>query len=285
MADLSGISWTKSTFNPWMGCQRVSPACENCYAESLVTNRMGYSGKPGSKQLLWGPKGGRQRTSAANWKKPLGWNAEAARTGEFWPVFCASLADVFELRVGYLDAWRADLWHLILSTPNLTWLLLTKRPENVLAMVPEAWRIAMPRNVWIGTTAENNEWAGARIPHLLKIPAIVRFVSVEPQLAHVDPSIYRGLQWAITGGESGPQARWYDPEWANLFISGCRAVGVAPFVKQMGEKWARTVHARQVHGADPAEWPPALRVQEFPFGLSTARLIAKQGSLPIVGQP
>ena len=296
MADLSGISWTKSTFNPWMGCQRVSEGCTNCYAESLVTNRMGYSGKPGSKQLLWGPKADRQRTSIANWKKPISWNAEAGRTGEFWPVFCSSLADVFEDR-DELHPWRMDLWKLIQHTPSLTWLLLTKRPERVLECVPRHWLEVghgpgdvtvnqWPANVWIGTTTESQKRLDERLPHLLAIPAHVRFLSVEPQLEPVRlglPGL--GIQWAITGGESGPQARWYDPEWAASLIREGREFGFAPFVKQMGEKWARTVHARQVHGADPAEWPAALRVQEFPFGLTTARLAAKQALLPIVGQP
>ncbi len=274
--EISGISWTKSTFNPWMGCQRVSPACEHCYAESLVTGRMGYSGD----RSLWGPLGRRQVTSTANWRKPVQWERDAAKTGEFWPVFCASLADVFEDRRD-LDAPRARLFELIGQTPHLTWLLLTKRTDRILDLAPAAWRGGWPTHVWSGTTVEDCRRAAERLPHLLRVPA-VRFVSIEPQLESLASVDLAGVQWAITGGESGPAARYYDPAWAAETIAAARRVGAAPFVKQMGQRWARANHAKQIHGADPSEWPEALRVQEFPGGRTTARLASRQVELPIV---
>ncbi len=261
----SGITWTKSTFNPWMGCVKVSPGCENCYAEAFTTNRMGYS-PAGAKGLsLWGVKGGRHLTSEANWRKPVKWNREAEKTGEFWPVFCASLADVFEDRRD-LDSWRERLFKLIEATPALTWLLLTKRPDRILHLVPEAWRAGFPPNVWMGTTVEDNRRAAERIPHLREVPAVVRFLSVEPQLESIRLDL-TGIHWVITGGESGSGARPYDQNWAREIIADCRAAGISPFVKQLGSVWRREHHAKHPHGSNPAEWDPDLRVQEFPGGL------------------
>jgi protein gp37 len=152
MAENSKIEWTDHTFNPWIGCQKVSPGCDHCYAEALMDKRYG--------KVQWGPHGERKRTSEANWKLPLRW-AKAARSQHgLYPdayrrprVFCASLADVFDNRVP--KEWRLDLWHLITQTPELDWLLLTKRPENIAKMIP--WRngTAPWANVWLGTTAED----------------------------------------------------------------------------------------------------------------------------------
>lgn len=267
MGETSGISWTRSTMNFWLGCQRVSEACCSCYAETLVTDRMGYSGRPGKKPLLWGAGAGRQRTSEANWRKPFQWDREAAKSGEFWPVFASSLSDVFEDRRD-LDPWRADAFKVIEQTQNLTWLLLTKRTDRVMDLVPTHWRTGFPPNVWQGTTVESNRWARVRVPFLQQIPAAVRFLSIEPQF---EPMDYRlcavpGVSWLIVGGESGSKPRPFDPAWARDFIAACRAAGASPFVKQMGEHWARQHRAQSRHGADPAEWEPDLRVQEFPNG-------------------
>lgn len=272
MGDTTGISWTKSTMNFWMGCQRVSPACEHCYAETLVTNRMGYSGRGGKKPLLWGPGGERHRTSAQNWSKPLQWNIDAAKSGEFWPVFASSLSDIFEDRLE-LAAWRAEALAIVERTTSLTWLLLTKRTDRILDLAPAAWIDRWPPHVWIGTTIEDRRRAAERLPHLLQVPAATRFVSIEPQLESLAAVDLGGVQWAITGGESGPGARIYDPTWAAETIESARRVGAAPFVKQMGERWARANRARQIHGADPSEWPEALRVQEFPRGLQLGRKV------------
>lgn len=171
------IEWTDRTFNPWQGCRRVSPGCEHCYAEARDVRFDG--GKH------WGPRGERRVTSAANWRQPIQWNREAKAIGVRDRVFCASLADVFEDRRD-LDEPRALLWGVILATPHLDWLLLTKRPQNVRGMVPSAWRDAWPRNVWIGTTVEDQKRADERIPVLLTIPAPVRFLSMEPLLERVD---------------------------------------------------------------------------------------------------
>lgn len=248
MGELSNIAWTKSTFSPWLGCQRVSESCEKCYAESFVTGRMGLQ--------VWGP--------TAPWKLPERWNRKAARTGEFWPVFCSSLADVFEDRRD-LDAPRARLFDLIERTPALTWQLLTSRPERMVDLAPERWRGGWPANVWAGTTVENQRWADVRIPLLRAVPARVRFLSCEPQLERIDwRGRLAGIHWLIVGGESGPGARPMDPAWVRDLLAQCRAAGAAPFVKQLGSAWARATHARDRAGADPAEWPEWARVREWP---------------------
>src|SRR5262245_52074261 len=172
----SGIEWTHHTFNPWWGCMKVSPGCEHCYAET-------FSIRVGKK--VWGPKADRRFFGDAHWAEPLKWNAVAARAGERHRVFCASMADVFEDR-RELDGHRARLWRLIAATPHLDWLLLTKRPENLARMLPwySHWenRVAFEPdepwpNVWLGTTVEDQQRADERIPHLLRSPAAVRFLS------------------------------------------------------------------------------------------------------------
>src|SRR5215207_6054449 len=114
------------------------------------------------------------------------------------------MADVFEDRPE-LDVWRARLWELILATQELDWLLLTKRPELVSTMVP--WGERWPANVWLGTTVENQKWAEERLPHLVAVPAAVRFISAEPLLGPLTIArwLENGLDWVITGGESGPR--------------------------------------------------------------------------------
>lgn len=227
MARNSKIEWTNHTFNPWWGCVKVSPACKHCYAESWA-KRVG--------QDVWGPKSSRRFFSDKHWAEPLKWNAEAALTGEPARVFCASMADVFEDRPE-LDTWRSRLWDLIAATPSLDWLLLTKRPENVATMVP--WGDNWPKNVWLGTTVETQEWADERLPHLASLPAAVRFISAEPLLGpvNIEPWLGGSLQWIITGGESGTRARPSSPSWFRDLLNQCMAADVAFHFKQWGD-WA-----------------------------------------------
>lgn len=199
MGENSGIQWTTHTFNPWVGCQRVSPGCVNCYAEAYDKRVGGLPKKqrkdPEVAELRCGPMAPRVRTTPANWRKPLAWDKAAAKAGERHRVFCSSLADVFEelppthpQRLE-LPMWRAELFDLIDSTKHLDWLLLTKRPENLERMLPwgrdpeesgDPWP-----NVWLGTTVEDQQRADERIPALLGVPAKVRFLSCEPLLERV----------------------------------------------------------------------------------------------------
>jgi protein gp37 len=289
MGENSAIQWTDHTFNPWIGCQRVSPGCVNCYAEHRNTF-VRIQRKAGNE--LWGPKGARQVTSDANWKKPLTWNRAAEKAGRRFRVFCASLADVFEDRRD-LDAPRARLFELIESTPHLDWQLLTKRIDRVMEMVPESWCDGFPSNVWMGTSVEDQRRANERIPELKNIPARVRFLSAEPLIESIaTPLAMHGLErihWVIVGGESGDGARPFNVEWARQIIRLCSAAGAACFIKQLGavacavtptdgptgkfrthnghrqyQVTAQRMALKDSHGGDWNEWPDQLRVREFP---------------------
>lgn len=261
----TGIAWTHSTWNPWRGCQRVSPGCEHCYAETLSKRNHALLGQ-------WGPPaagGTRVIASPAMWREPVKWNAAAKASGQQHRVFCASLADVFE-DLPQLEDPRRWLWALISATPHLTWLLLTKRPENVLRLAPRSWvGFSWPSNVWLGTTVENQRHGMERVRFLVSIPARMRFLSVEPQLEKVDLGhhLHGEIGWVIQGGESGPHARPFDLAWARHMREKCRLHGVPYFFKQTGANVVGALES-EVHGAgdDPAWWPEDLRVQQIPGG-------------------
>ena len=227
MAENSKIEWTDHTFNPWIGCQKVSPGCDNCYAEALMDKRY--------HKVEWGPHGERKRTSEANWKMPLRW-AKAARAAGTRPrVFCSSLADVFDNQVD--PSWRIDLFDLISETEELDWLLLTKRPENVAKMLPTNWNVADYHNVWLGTTCEDQANYDRRWAIMRDIPAMVHFISYEPAIGPL--RLHNGPDqpdWLICGGESGHGARMMDPNWAAAIKHDCEAAGVYFFMKQMTAK-------------------------------------------------
>jgi len=249
MGEKTSIEWCDKTFNPWIGCTKVSPACDNCYAAEWDKRYEG--GKH------WGPKAPRRRTSEKNWNAPLKWDAEAAKHVVRYRVFCASLADVFDNQVD--PAWRADLWELIRSTPNLDWLLLTKRAPNIAKMLPSDWGNGYP-NVWLGTTVENqNEW-DARGKQLAVIPAVVRFLSCEPLLGFIQyGDAIKSIDWIITGGESGANYRHAEPDWFRAIRDQCIKAGVAFLFKQ----WEGTSQpvikklGRQLDGKVWDEYPTA----------------------------
>lgn len=335
MADNSKIEWTDATFNPWIGCTKVSPACDHCYAEVSTPSR--------TRSVEWGAGKPRQRTSPGNWNLPLRWNrqpfaqcSDCGWRGE-WPktdagnrgacpacdegalvgarrrVFCASLADWLDNEVPV--EWLADLLDLIRRTPNLDWLLLTKRIGNWEARLTAAhqhvvktmgggtaeyrdrplWALGMwiqdwlaskaPANVWIGATICNQAEAERDIPKLLRVPAAVRFLSIEPMLGPIDfykasaawsntnhpwrgTPILHGIDWIICGGESGAKAketRMLHPEWARVLRDQCARGGVAFLFKQWGnwypidawQPWDRSPQdAIRVDGSkiDPEEW-------------------------------
>lgn len=256
MGESTGISWTDHTHNEWIGCDKTSPGCKNCYAENATPTRVFRA-----KGLeVWGPAKSTPRnlTSKANRRKPFAWNRAALKDGVRRRVFCSSLSDVFEDHPS-LPAWRADLWKTIEACDGLDWQLLTKRPENITRMVPPAWLDKWPAHVWIGTTVEDQKRAEERIPHLLSVPAAVRFLSCEPLLEAVDlrdhlgsrcvfnifghsPSScsneahYRiGISWVIVGGESGTKAREFDLAWPQDIVRQCNGANVPVWVKQAGD--------------------------------------------------
>lgn len=234
----SKIEWTHHTFNPWIGCTKVSEGCAHCYAERL-NKRMGWT--------QWGDSGARVRTSESNWKQPLAWNRQCEKSGTRARVFCASLADWLDYKAP--TEWRVDLLRLIFETPKLDWLLLTKRPESWSARMLECasagssmahnWVFlkAPPENVWVGVSAENNAAWKSRVRELTAIPAFIRFVSAEPLLGPIEiayESFYSDPDWVIVGGESGPGARPMNPDWVRGIQRGCADIGAAFFFKQWG---------------------------------------------------
>lgn len=226
MAKNSKIEWTTHTFNPWWGCVKMSPACKFCYAESWA-KRLGKD--------IWGIGANRRFFGDRHWAEPLAWNKAAIKAGVRPRVFCASMADVFEGRRD-LDQHRMRLWQLIEDTPGLDWLLLTKRPDLAHELTP--WENEWPRNVWIGTTTENQEWADERLPALAALPARVRFISAEPLLGPVKLGNWaQDIDWVITGGESGPNARPSSPSWFHALLNECMAADIPFHFKQWGD-WA-----------------------------------------------
>ena len=224
MGFLSKISWTDHTFNPWIGCTKVSAGCKFCYAEALADHRYHWA--------KWGPKGARRRTSEASWRKPVAWNKAAASLGIRYRVFCASLADVFDERAP-IQA-RADLWRMIADTPHLDWQLLTKRPQNIKAMLPSDWGPGY-RNVWLGCTTEDQENFDARWAILSGLPAALHFVSYEPAVGPLSIAKHpRWPDWLIWGGESGAHARLMQAQWARAVTSECYQRGIPVFGKQWG---------------------------------------------------
>jgi len=246
MAENTSIEWADHTFNPWIGCTKVSPGCDNCYAASQDAFRH------------WTPEGwGGPRKRTKTWGDPVKWNAQAEREGRRFRVFCASLADVFDNHVP--TEWRADLFTLIAKTPHLDWLLLTKRIGNVERMLDDirhgadedlpVWDYLDTMNVWLGATVVNQEEADRDIPKLLAVPARVRFLSIEPMLGPIDLSstgfeislnglddpVTTNLHWIIAGGESGPHARPAHPDWFRSLREQCAAADVPFLFKQWGE--------------------------------------------------
>lgn len=286
MSENTKIEWTDSTFNPWIGCTQVSPACDDCYAARSTPAR--------SLGVEWGVGKPRLRTATSTWTHPEKWNARAAsfmeclscghrgyiakrpdddgysvcevcRKNELKParrrVFCASLADWLDNEVPI--AWLVDLLDLIRRTPNLDWLLLTKRIGNFNKRLTEAWSTTpaenlelhkwivgwiqgrVPQHVWLGATVVNQEEADRDIPKLMALPNVaVRFLSIEPMLGPISIQTWlkmavtiRDRWWVIAGGESGPRARPSHPDWFRCLRDQCAAAGVPFLFKQWGE-WA-----------------------------------------------
>lgn len=272
----SKIGWTDNTFNPWIGCKKVSPGCANCYAEALMDKRM--------KRVEWG--GPRSLTSESYWRQPITWDRKAHQSGQRLRVFCGSLCDWLDEDVPI--SWLAKLLNLIVDTPMLHWQLLTKRPENwrprleaiagevapagrAPAYYAQRWldgNLERLDHLWIGTSVETQALADKRIPALLSIPATLRFLSCEPLLGSVDlRRIHHDgtnrIHWVIAGGESGVAARTCDIEWFESLAEQCAAADITFFMKQMGS-YPLGLQLKSPKGDNPKEWPENLRIQQFP---------------------
>lgn len=278
MAEQTGIAWCHHTWNPWTGCTRVSPGCDFCYAATFSKRNPTTFGS-------WEPGAARKRTGPGTWNNLTIFNRKAREAGERRRVF-PSMCDPFDNRAP--QEWRDDMFERIRACLNLDFLLLTKRPQNIAAMLPPDWGGGYP-NVWLGTTCENQVEADRRIPHLLRAPAAIRFLSCEPMLSAIDltnikpPEQHRGdphdwtatwrdngpgrtwIDWVILGGESGHGARTAHLEWVESLLRQCKAAGVAAFMKQAGSNrgadWPPGITGK---GDAPEQWPAHLRVQHFP---------------------
>lgn len=288
MAETTNIEWADRTWSPWIGCTKVSPACDGCYAEHLMDTRMG--------RVEWGPHGERSRTSAAYWRKPLAWDREAKAAGKTITVF-PSLCDPFDNRAD--PAVRREWFDLIRATPNLTWLLLTKRPQNAIEMSEAAG--GLPGNVALGATCEDQKRADINVPHLMRAKGALRpafaFLSCEPLLGPVDlgrwttdPANYLDycdavggpapvgvmmLDWVITGGETdqGQQrARPTNPQWFRDIRDQCVSAGV-PFLHKQNGEW---VSVSEVEG--PGE------IHTFPDGRNVRRVGKRRAGRTIDGE-
>jgi len=307
----SKIEWLQggATWSPWRGCTKVSRGCENCYAEKLSRRNPAVLGE-------WGP--GRPRVLSKSWVAPERWSTEVgerecarcshdAGDGELIAKCrdCRGPMNVFPSLCDWLDdevpvEWLARFLSLIRRTPNLRWLLLTKRPQNFderMALVRKRWEKAEtggvrvdelpwllewlswgapPANVCVGVSAENQILARRRIGLLSKIPAAMRFVSAEPLIEPVRMSEFQPGQvdWVIVGGESGFEARACFVGWVAALIDDCRTLRVPCFVKQLGG-WpmvgrpgatVQRLVLQHAKGGDPSEWPEHLRVRQWPRG-------------------
>jgi len=273
MSDSSAIEWTDATWNPVSGCSRVSDGCRNCYAEAL-SHRFGWTTKTWSHvNAVENVRLHEERLDAPlHWRKPR-------------RVFVNSMSDLFHEQVP--DAFIKRVWQTMRAASRHTFQVLTKRPERMRAFVQRYYPEALfSSNVWLGVSVENQRAADERIPLLLQTPAAVRFLSCEPLLEMVNIAPYLGLEegepeypwepvsyervepsgisWVIIGGESGPKARPMNEAWAYYLVQQCQAAGVAPFVKQMGQVWARQHGCKERHAGLMEEWPEHLRVREWP---------------------
>ena len=213
----SNINWTDHTFNPWIGCRHMSDECDNCYADTWVTKRMGRD------------FGIIQRTKTS--KEPLKWNrnapALAAKLGRRVRVFCASLTDFF---IQDADEWRGEAWDVIRTCTQMDWLILTKRPQLISRRLPADWGDGWP-HVWLGTTCGVRS-SYSRLDALRSAPARVRFISGEPLLESLADINLNGFNWLIAGGESGSGFRAMRDEWAIELRDTCAREGVGFHFKQ-----------------------------------------------------
>jgi protein gp37 len=270
MAEKSNIEWTEATWNPWYGCLKVSPGCKLCY---MYREMARYGRDPRT-----------VTRSKTKFNDPLKW-VKAGNEPKF--CFTCSWSDFF---IEQADEWRAEAWKIIAATPQITYQILTKRPDRVLEHLPADWGQGY-KNVWLGVSAENQEYADERIPILLNTPAAVRWVSAEPllgpitfrwaawdkhqthsrrvkQLANVerDGKVIAGavdhldglrmLDWIVVGGESGSESRPMEMIWAHQIAEQCIEAKTPFFMKQLGGKADKR--------GDIKQFPTGLQIRQWP---------------------
>jgi protein gp37 len=249
MAENSKIEWTNHTANLWWGCAKVHAGCDNCYALTFA-KRVGND--------IWGEDKPR-RMIADVWKKLTQFQKEAEKLGEVHRVFVGSMMDIFEkpkslvnhkgepIKEGDAEFWSTGQLRdkffneIVPNSPNLMFLLLTKRPSNINKYIPDSWKVNPPTNVMFGTSPVSQKTANDLIPQLAKVKG-KRFVSIEPQLEKIDLTInskdtglplITSLDWIINGGESGHHKRPFDADWGRKLRDDSKAYSVPFFFKQI----------------------------------------------------
>lgn len=252
MAENSTIQWTGHTWNPWQGCQKVSPGCRFCY---MYRDKKRWNQDPTVVV----------RSAAGTFNKPLSWHEPAL-------VFTCSWSDWF---IEQADEWRPEAWEIIKRTPHLTYQILTKRPERIREHLPPDWGEGYP-NVWLGVSVENQRTFNKRVGELALIPARVRFLSIEPLIGEIkfQDSVnwlhfWQKFGWVIVGGESGNEtgAFRYRPcsiEWIQHIVKVCKMLDIPVFVKQMGTHIAKEFDMDDHHGGNINEFPESLQIRQFP---------------------
>jgi protein gp37 len=234
MSEKTIIAWTEHTWNPWRGCTKISPGCTHCY---MFTQQERYGRDP-SKVIRTG-----------TWRDPVRWQKAAAAAGRQEMVFTCSWSDWFHADA---DPWREEAWALVRQCPNLTFQILTKRHERVLANLPADWGEGYA-NVWLGVSVENRRYGLPRIEALRQVPAAIRFLSIEPLLEDIGQIDLSGIGWVIVGGESGPNYRPMEHSWARSLRDQCQAAGVPFFFKQSAAP--RTEMGIQLDGKIIRQYP------------------------------
>lgn len=292
MSDNSAIEWTHASWNPIIGCSRVSEGCRNCYAERQAIRIPTYWLNDVVKSTPAGPRWtGTLRLHSEALLLPLRWRRPRR-------IFVNSMSDLFHEHVPI--AWIAKIFDVMAATKRHTFQVLTKRAKRMHHVMSKALPDYLSKpgpvqfpllslavettwplpNVWLGVSVEDQATADARIPPLLQTPTALRWVSYEPALGPVNFDNYLdvlplspGVDWLVIGGESGPGARPFDLAWARAAIAQCHEVRVPVFMKQLGVdvigKWDNMIGSdhikfRNRKGSDPSEWPPDLRVRQSP---------------------
>jgi len=237
MAENSKIEWCDHTTNLWWGCSKVHTGCKNCYAEYLSDTRY--------KKNLWGEKNIRKRILSAFTDLDR-YQKQAEKKGIKYKIFIGSMMDIFEDDkeiqnptdvIDSIASLRFRLWRKIHNNQynNLIFLLLTKRPQNILKMIPTSWQDGYPNNVWFGTSVSDiHTWQYADQLKATEIPNL--FVSIEPQVARIGNIDLEGIRWVIQGGESGNKKRPFDISWAYKMKEVCQQQNVPYFFKQIDKK-------------------------------------------------
>ncbi|UPK40121.1 DUF5131 family protein [Bradyrhizobium sp. 186] len=246
MAETS-IEWTDATWNPVAGCTVLTAGCTNCYAMRMAArlDAMGvakYKGltRKSGKRAVWT---GKIRLDQSSLETPKAWSKPRK-------VFVNSMSDLFHPDVSADFIFR--VWQVMKETPRHTYQILTKRPDRMAEVLSQPQFEILP-NVWLGTSVEDGRVL-FRLDDVRRVPAAVRFVSLEPLIGSVADGDLTGIHWAIVGGESGPRARPMNPEWVDEIESMCRRAGTAFFFKQWGGK-NKKVTGRTLNGRTYDEMP------------------------------